>query len=53
MLLTVHDELVFECPEGERDALTALAVERMAGAMELSVPLKVDTGAGADWSEAH
>jgi DNA polymerase-1 len=53
MLLTVHDEVVLECPEDERPALTELVIDRMAHAMELSVPLKVDTGYGPDWSEAH
>jgi DNA polymerase-1 len=53
MILTVHDELVFDCPEGEREDLVALVREAMSGAMELSVPLKVDAGWGANWSEAH
>jgi DNA polymerase I len=53
MILTVHDELVFDCPEGERDDLIALVRERMSGAMELDVPLVVDAGSGANWSEAH
>jgi DNA polymerase-1 len=53
LLLTVHDELVLECPEGEREAATGLVRERMERAMELTVPLKVDVGGGADWSEAH
>jgi DNA polymerase-1 len=53
MLLTVHDELVLECPRAERDDLTELVADRMAHAMELAVPLKVDTGWGKDWSEAH
>ncbi len=51
MLLQVHDELLFEVPEGELDALEALVVEVMESALELSVPLKVDVKSGADWAE--
>jgi DNA polymerase-1 len=53
MILQVHDELVLEVPEGELEAATALAVEHMAGAMDLDVPLVVDTGTGRTWLEAH
>jgi DNA polymerase-1 len=53
MLLQVHDELVFEVPEGEVEAAKALVRETMAGAAELSVPLTVDVGAGRTWDEAH
>ena len=53
MLLQVHDELVFEVPEAEIEATQALVGECMEGAVELSVPLKVDFGWGANWLEAH
>jgi DNA polymerase-1 len=53
LLLQVHDELVFECPAAEVPALTDLARAEMEGAMELSVPLKVDVGSGPDWESAH
>jgi DNA polymerase-1 len=53
MVLTVHDELVFDCPASERDVVIETARREMAGAMDLSVPLKVDAGFGPDWSEAH
>jgi DNA polymerase-1 len=53
MLLQVHDELVFECPAGEADALEALVREEMEGAYPLAVPLAVDVGRGANWLEAH
>lgn len=49
MLLTVHDELVFEAPPEEVPALAALVREEMTGAMALSVPLKVDVAAGPNW----
>jgi DNA polymerase-1 len=53
LLLTVHDELLFEAPEGEAEALAALAKRVMESAATLSVPLVVETGTGASWGEAH
>ena len=53
MLLTVHDELVFEVPRGEREATEALVRELMEGAMKLRVPLVVDVGWGDNWRVAH
>ena len=53
MLLSVHDELVFEVPEKEIDALSALAKKVMEGVAQLDVPLTVGTGAGKNWAEAH
>jgi DNA polymerase-1 len=49
MLLQVHDELVFEAPSGELDALRTLVIQEMEHAAELSVPLVVDVGVGANW----
>lgn len=51
MLLTVHDELVFEVPPKEVDALAALVRKEMIGAMQLEVPLKVDVAVGPNWLE--
>ena len=51
MLLQVHDELVFECPEGELDVLTALVRHEMESAATLDVPLVVDVGVGDNWLE--
>ena len=48
MLLQIHDELVFEVPEAEIDPVTALVLERMQGAMDLTVPLVVDAEAIVD-----
>lgn len=53
MLLQVHDELLFEMPEDEKDIMQALVKEEMENAMQLHVPLKVDMGAGKNWAEAH
>ena len=53
MLLQVHDELVFECPPDELEALQEMVREQMEGVWKLSVPLKVDMGTGPDWASAH
>jgi DNA polymerase I len=49
LLLSVHDELLFETPREEVDALAALVRETMEGALPLSVPLIVDVKVGDDW----
>jgi DNA polymerase-1 len=49
MLLQVHDELVFEVPSDEMESVQALVKDRMENAAELSVPLVVDMGTGANW----
>ncbi len=51
MLLQVHDELVFEVPEAELDAMKRLVVEHMENVFELKVPLKVDVGVGKNWRD--
>lgn len=52
MVLTVHDELVFEVPESKvRDAMAKVR-DVMANAMKLNVPLVVDAGAGPNWAKA-
>jgi DNA polymerase-1 len=51
MILQVHDELVFECPENEADAICRLALEIMPAAMQLDVPLKVEVKAGRNWGD--
>ncbi|MGE4062487.1 MAG: DNA polymerase I [Rhodospirillaceae bacterium] len=53
MLLQVHDELVFEVPDGELDAAKPVIKKVMEGAAHLSVPLTVDMGTGHNWAEAH
>jgi len=57
MLLQVHDELVFEAPEAEAKKTAAVAKEVMENAhrpaVELSVPLVVDTGMARHWDAAH
>jgi len=53
MLLTVHDELVFEVPPGELDRTSALVKEIMESVWSLKVPLKVNVASGKNWAEAH
>ena len=52
MLLQIHDELMFEVAEGEWDALEVIVRQEMGGAAELSVPLEVQVGSGANWNVA-
>jgi DNA polymerase-1 len=52
MILTVHDELVFEAPEGESEAAGEIIQAEMEGVYPLKVPLKVDMGTGKNWKEA-
>ena len=51
-ILTVHDELVLEVPEPEREAAAQIVQREMAGAADLRVPLEVDISFGANWAEA-
>ena len=53
IVMQVHDELVFEVAEDQVDELIGQAERLMASAAELSVPLVVDSGVGANWDEAH
>ncbi|SVA90680.1 uncharacterized protein METZ01_LOCUS143534, partial [marine metagenome] len=53
MLLQVHDELIFDVPEGEVEETIALVKKVMEGAAYLSIPLIVDAGIGDNWAEAH
>jgi DNA polymerase-1 len=53
MILQIHDELLFECPESEVEKLGAMIQDEMEGAVALSIPLKVDWSYGNNWYEAH
>ena len=52
MILTVHDELLFESPKDQADDVAALVKDKMSKAVKLNVPLDVDAGIGANWTEA-
>jgi DNA polymerase-1 len=52
MILTVHDELLFEVPKERADEIGALVRERMESAADLKVPLTVDVGIGENWKDA-
>ncbi len=53
MLLQVHDELVFEVPEAEVAATSAIVKQVMESVATLRVPLSVEVGQGHSWAEAH
>jgi DNA polymerase-1 len=53
MILQVHDELIFEVPEKEKEELKEMVLGEMSNAAKLEVPLKVDWGTGKNWLEAH
>ena len=55
LLLQVHDELIFECPDNqsEIDKTIALIRDKMENAVKLSVPLRVSIEYGKNWGEFH
>ena len=53
MLLQVHDELVFEVPERERETMRALVKDKMENVRPLSVPLSVEISTGLNWRDAE
>ena len=53
LVLQVHDELVFEVPEGEWPRMREELPRLMAGVAQLRVPLVVDIGHGENWDQAH
>jgi DNA polymerase-1 len=52
MILTVHDELLFEVPKGRAEEIAALVRDKMQSASVLKVPLTVDVGIGDNWKTA-
>ena len=53
MVLQIHDELLFDVPETEAEALKAIVVEEMENVISLKVPLTVECNYGKDWLQAH
>lgn len=53
MLLSVHDEIVFEVPPDELETVREMVPAVMEDVWQLDVPLKVNTACGANWAEAH
>ena len=51
MLLQVHDELIFECPADEVEAICEIALRLMPVSLEMEVPLKVDLKRGRNWGQ--
>jgi DNA polymerase-1 len=53
MILTIHDELLFEVAPDDAEKLADVAAEIMSGVISLDVPLRVHTGLGGNWLDAH
>jgi DNA polymerase-1 len=53
MLLTVHDEIVFDMRKDEQETVIPVIRECMQTALPMEVPIVVDTGVGRNWLEAH
>jgi DNA polymerase-1 len=53
LIMQVHDELVIEIAERDIDDVRAAIIRIMESAAELAVPLRVDSGVGRNWDEAH
>jgi DNA polymerase-1 len=53
MILTVHDELIFEVPENHVEEAENRVRQAMESVMDLDVPLLVDVGVGPSWADAH
>jgi DNA polymerase-1 len=53
LILQVHDELLFEAPDGEAQDTAKIAQSIMQSAAKLSVPLMVEAGIGKHWGDAH
>ncbi len=51
MILQIHDELIFEVPEGELNSISGLVKDRMEGVIELRVPVVVNIKSGRNWAE--
>lgn len=53
MILQVHDELLFEVHQSEKEILKKLVIDKMKNAIQLAVPIEVEVGIGTNWLEAH
>jgi DNA polymerase-1 len=53
LVMQVHDELVFEVPEGELEAVKPNVEQLMSNVAKLDVPLLVEAGVGDNWEKAH
>ncbi|MBJ80841.1 MAG: DNA polymerase I [Myxococcales bacterium] len=53
LILQVHDELIIEAPDAEKDMIVDLMKNEMSGVMQLKVPLEIDIDYGNNWDDAH
>ena len=52
LIMQVHDELIIDCPEDEKDKVSKLLKDCMQNVIKLDVPLIADVGSGKNWLEA-
>jgi DNA polymerase-1 len=52
MTLQVHDELLFDAPQDEAEAVAALVKQKMESVIKLSIPLVAEVGQGPNWRDA-
>ena len=53
LILQLHDELIIEAPDAEKDMIVDLMKDEMSGVMQLKVPLEIDIDYGNNWDDAH
>ena len=53
LIMQVHDELIIECPENEKEQVEKILKEEMESACKLEAPLKADVNTGKTWFETH
>ena len=53
MIMQVHDELVFECPNENADKVMKVMKDTMEQTVELNIPLIAEAAIGNNWNEAH
>jgi DNA polymerase-1 len=51
LILQVHDEVLLDCPKDEAEAVKALTIKVLEGAMKLDIPLRVNAALGENWME--
>ena len=53
MILQVHDELIFDVHKSEKEMVAKIVKTKMENAYQMNIPLKVESGFGEDWLQAH
>ena len=53
MLLTVHDEIVFDLYKAEQESIVPVIIDAMKTALPRQVPIEIEAGVGENWLQAH